>query len=172
MLAAVRSGALHAACVAARVIHHSGIPRCGCSNSSDVRIKSAASPVSNYAPMIRSCNGLLQHFFDCCVPATRQASRCDAIGCGALLRGGHGSKKAAAALPSSTTIEPVRRAIAAARQGAACPDRYNPRGISPRTFARRGCRTRPGSRPALQDSVEMLRFRAPEQPPVREAAIR
>ena len=27
-------------------------------------------PASNYAPMIRSCNGLLQHFFDCCVLAT------------------------------------------------------------------------------------------------------
>jgi hypothetical protein len=38
------SGALHAACAAARVIHHPGVTRCGCSNSDDVRIKSAAPP--------------------------------------------------------------------------------------------------------------------------------
>ena len=37
-------GALHAACVAARVIHHAGVTRCGCLISADVRIKSAASP--------------------------------------------------------------------------------------------------------------------------------
>lgn len=37
-------GALHAACDAARVIHHPGVTRCGCSNSADVRIKSAALP--------------------------------------------------------------------------------------------------------------------------------
>jgi hypothetical protein len=37
-------GALHAACAAARVIHHPGVTRCGCSNSDDVRIKSAAPP--------------------------------------------------------------------------------------------------------------------------------
>ena len=37
-------GALHAACAAARVIHHPGITRCGCSISTDVRIKSAAPP--------------------------------------------------------------------------------------------------------------------------------
>jgi hypothetical protein len=37
-------GALHAACAAARVIHHPGVTRCGCSNSADVRIKSAAPP--------------------------------------------------------------------------------------------------------------------------------
>jgi hypothetical protein len=35
-------GALHTACAAARVIHHPGVIRCGCSNSADVRIKSAA----------------------------------------------------------------------------------------------------------------------------------
>jgi hypothetical protein len=39
-----RSGALHAARTAARVIHHPGVIRCGCSNSADVRIKSAAPP--------------------------------------------------------------------------------------------------------------------------------
>jgi hypothetical protein len=38
------SGALHAACTAARVIHHPEVTRCGCSNSADVRIKSAAPP--------------------------------------------------------------------------------------------------------------------------------
>jgi hypothetical protein len=38
------SGALHAACAAAGVIHHPGVTRCGCSNSADVRIKSAAPP--------------------------------------------------------------------------------------------------------------------------------
>jgi hypothetical protein len=27
-------------------------------------------PASDYAPMLRSCNGLLQHFLDCCVRAT------------------------------------------------------------------------------------------------------
>ncbi len=32
------SGALHAACAAARVIHHPGATRCGCSISTDVRI--------------------------------------------------------------------------------------------------------------------------------------
>jgi hypothetical protein len=37
-------GALHAVCAAARVIHHAGDTRCGCSNSADVRIKSAAPP--------------------------------------------------------------------------------------------------------------------------------
>ena len=37
-------GALHAACAAARVIHHPGVTRCGCSNSAEVRIKSAAPP--------------------------------------------------------------------------------------------------------------------------------
>ena len=37
-------GALHAACAAARVIHHPGVTRCGCSISADVRIKSAAPP--------------------------------------------------------------------------------------------------------------------------------
>ena len=37
-------GALHAACAAARVIHHAGVTRCGCSISADVRIKSAAPP--------------------------------------------------------------------------------------------------------------------------------
>jgi len=37
-------GALHAVCTAARVIHHPGITRCGCSISADVRIKSAAPP--------------------------------------------------------------------------------------------------------------------------------
>jgi hypothetical protein len=31
-------------------------------------------PASNYAPMIRSCNGLLQHFFDCGVHATSIAA--------------------------------------------------------------------------------------------------
>jgi len=35
-------GALHAVCTAARVIHHAGVTRCGCSISADVRIKSAA----------------------------------------------------------------------------------------------------------------------------------
>ncbi len=35
-------GALHAVCAAARVIHHAGVTRCGCSISADVRIKSAA----------------------------------------------------------------------------------------------------------------------------------
>jgi hypothetical protein len=44
MLAAVHWGALHAVCAAACVIHHAGDPRCGCSNSADVRIKSAAPP--------------------------------------------------------------------------------------------------------------------------------
>ena len=37
-------GALHAACVAARVIHHAGGTRCGCLISADVRIKGAAPP--------------------------------------------------------------------------------------------------------------------------------
>jgi hypothetical protein len=37
-------GALHAACAAAHVIHHAGVARCGCSNSAEVRIKSAAPP--------------------------------------------------------------------------------------------------------------------------------
>src|SRR6476620_2329578 len=37
-------GALHAACAAACVILHAGVTRCGCSNSTDVRIKSAALP--------------------------------------------------------------------------------------------------------------------------------
>src|SRR4051812_2498656 len=37
-------GALHAACAAARVIHHTGVTRCGCLISADVRIKSAAPP--------------------------------------------------------------------------------------------------------------------------------
>jgi hypothetical protein len=37
-------GALHAACAAARVIHHREVTRCGCSISADVRIKSAAPP--------------------------------------------------------------------------------------------------------------------------------
>jgi hypothetical protein len=65
-----RSGALHAACTAARVIRHAGITWCGCSNSANVRIKSAATPRVDYAPMFRSRNGSHQHFFDCCVRAT------------------------------------------------------------------------------------------------------
>jgi hypothetical protein len=63
-------GALHAACAAARVIHHAGITRCGCSISADVRIKSAAPPYVNYELMLRSCNGSRQHFPNCCVRAT------------------------------------------------------------------------------------------------------
>jgi len=63
-------GALHAVCTAARVIHHTGITRCGCSISADVRIKSAAPPCVNYEPMFRSCNGSRQHFLDCCARAT------------------------------------------------------------------------------------------------------
>jgi hypothetical protein len=63
-------GALHAVCAAARVIHHAGITRCGCSISADVRIKSAAPPCVNYELMLRSCNGSHQYFLDCCVRAT------------------------------------------------------------------------------------------------------
>ena len=56
------SGALHAACAAARVIHHREVTRCGCSISADVESKVLRRPVANYAPMLRSCNGLRQHF--------------------------------------------------------------------------------------------------------------
>ena len=55
-------GALHAVCAAARVIHHAGDARCGCSISADVRIKGAAPPRVNYALMFGSCNGSRQHF--------------------------------------------------------------------------------------------------------------
>src|SRR5207248_42845 len=55
-------GALHAVCTAARVIHHAGVTRCGCSISADVRIKSAAPSGVNYELMLRSCNGSRQHF--------------------------------------------------------------------------------------------------------------
>ena len=55
-------GALHAACAAARVIHHREVTRCGCSISADVESKVLRRPVANYAPMLRSCNGLRQHF--------------------------------------------------------------------------------------------------------------
>jgi hypothetical protein len=70
-------------------------------------------PASKYAPMIRSCNGLLQHFFDCCVLATSIAAN--------------------------------------------DPD-----------LARPGCQARSGASPALQNSVEMRRFRVSRQPAVRE----
>ena len=64
------SGALHAACAAARVIRHAGVTRCGCSISVDVRIKSAASPCVNYELMLRSCNARANTSHDCCVRAT------------------------------------------------------------------------------------------------------
>jgi hypothetical protein len=172
---AIRSGALHAACVAARVFHHSGITRCGCSNSSDVRIKSAASPVSNYAPMIRSCNGLLQHFFDCCVPATSIAAsesmRRDLIP-RALARWMWFEEVVAARDVSIVDDDRTgSSAIAVMPRGAAWLDRCNPRGIPPWTL--RGLvEPLPGSRPALQNSVELRKFRASAQPPVREAGVR
>jgi hypothetical protein len=64
------SGALHAACAAARVIHHPGITRCGCSISADVRIKVLRRPAANYARMPRSCNACANTSHDCCVRAT------------------------------------------------------------------------------------------------------
>jgi hypothetical protein len=69
------SGALHAACAAARVIRHAGVARCGCSISVDVRIKSAASPCVNYELMLRSCNARANTSHDCCVRATSTETR-------------------------------------------------------------------------------------------------
>ena len=69
------SGALHAACAAARVIRHAGVTRCGCSISVDVRIKSAASPCVNYELMLRSCNARANTSHDCCVRATSTEMR-------------------------------------------------------------------------------------------------
>jgi hypothetical protein len=56
------SGALHAACVAARVIHHAGCHPLWLLDFRRCRIKSAASPRVNYALILRSCNGSRQHF--------------------------------------------------------------------------------------------------------------
>jgi len=50
-------GALHAVCAAARVIHQPGGHPCGCSNSADVFDQSARRSFTNYALMLRSCNG-------------------------------------------------------------------------------------------------------------------
>jgi hypothetical protein len=56
------SGALHAACAAARVIHHPGITRCGCSISADVRIKSAAPPHRELCANAAKLQCSRQHF--------------------------------------------------------------------------------------------------------------
>jgi len=124
--------------------------------------------------MIRSCNGLLQHFFDCCVPATSIAAsesmRRDLIP-RALARWTWFEEAVAA--PDVSIVEDDRigsPAIAATpRRG--LPDRCNPRGISPWTLRGLVAEPLPGSRPALQNSVEMRKFGASAQPPVREAGV-
>ena len=70
-------GALQRACAAARVIHHAGVTRCGCSITADVRIKSAARPRANYAPMLRSCNGSRQHFPNVACAQLRSKRKCE-----------------------------------------------------------------------------------------------
>jgi hypothetical protein len=102
--------------------------------------------------MIRSCNGLLQHFFDCCVPATSIAAsesmRRDLIP-RVLARWWF---EAAVAARDVSIVDDDRTgssAIAVTPRGTACPDRCNPHGILSWTV--RGLvELLPGSRPARQ----------------------
>ena len=83
-------GALHAVCAAACVIHHAGVTRCGCSNSADVRIKSAALPRCELC-----ANDSKLQWLASTLPG--------------LLRARHVDRSVVSASPSSTAIEqPVR----------------------------------------------------------------
>jgi hypothetical protein len=67
--------ALHAACAAARVIHHRDVTRCGCSISADVRIKSAALPRCELCANAAKLQWLASTFPNCCLHATSTEAR-------------------------------------------------------------------------------------------------
>jgi len=132
-------------------------------------------PASNYAPMIRSCNGLLQHFFDCGVHATSIAAsesvggdwmrrplawrtlfEESSRGARGLLHRCRSNQFAAPSLPRLKVGLARTAAIPEGSRRGRCAARLRPP---------------PGPRPALQNSVEMRKFQAPEQPPVREAGV-
>jgi hypothetical protein len=141
-------GALHAVCAAARVIHHPGVTRCGCSNSADVRIKSAA-------PL--HC--------ELCANASKLQWLAPTLP--GLLRARHVDRSASAVVPRHRVAR--MRPVGAGEDGLV---RIVPMRPPEADVARPGCPGRPGSPSAPQNSILIRKIPVPEQPPVREARVR
>jgi hypothetical protein len=172
------SGALHAVCAAARVIHHAGVTRCGCSISADVRIKSAAPPGCELC-----ANAVKLQWLAPTLPGLLRARNVDRSDRWIP------KKEQMQVSPSSTAIEePARRTrvqwrVCGVGSKASFPPGNVLRGRYPMApsltpaipeasgcgGARPGCPSRPGSPSALQNSVQMRKIPVPKQPPVREA---